>query len=83
MDHQLEKEIILETLSFYEWQNFEKILIGIDPKDLVLIESLAYEELEKLLSDLVQEGHLEKIHENKEDLYRRVIPRKKKFFKIF
>lgn len=78
MNNRLEKEILLETLSFYEWMNLENILIGIDPKDLVLIESMAYEDLHSLLDELVKEGHLElKLESQDERFYKRTLVKKK------
>ena len=77
----LEEEIILENLSFYEWTNFEKLLIGLNPSDLVIVESIKYGELEKMLLSLNKRSYLEiKIEnsDNKEEkFYKRILKKKK------
>jgi len=53
------EEILLETFSFYEWQNIEKVLISLNPQDLVLIESITLDELKDTINVLIKRGQLE------------------------
>lgn len=69
-------EILLETLSFYEWQNLEKTLISLNAKDLVLIETLTLDELKQSMHRLLSRGMLEKKIVNKEIFYKRVSGKK-------
>ncbi len=77
----LEEEIILENLSFYEWTNFEKLLIGLSPSDLTIVESMEYGELENMLLNLVKRKYLEVKSENsnnkEEHFYKRILNKKK------
>lgn len=78
---EIHEEILLETLSFYEWQNIEKILISLNSKDLVLIETLTLDEMKKIINQLVDKGMVEKQIKKNEIFYRRIGIRQNSFFK--
>lgn len=79
---EIEKEIILENLSFYEWMNLEKILIGLNASDMTLLEDFEFGELEDLLNSLCKDGHLETKSESKETFYKRIIKKKSLIEKV-
>lgn len=78
----LEKEIILENFSFYEWMNFEKLLIGLNDADMSIVDSLDLGELEEILSFLISSGHLEEKMQDKERFYKRKLKDKSLLSKI-
>ncbi|EQC44040.1 hypothetical protein [Bacteriovorax sp. Seq25_V] len=71
MDTVFIEEILLETFSFYEWQNIEKVLISLNPQDLILIESITLDELKESIEVLIKRGQLESKKINGEIHYRR------------
>ena len=78
----LEKEIILENFSFYEWMNFEKLFIGLSDADLAIVELVDLGELDLILDELLKEGHLEEKLENKERFFKRTLKKKTLISKI-
>lgn len=83
MKLEIVEEILLETLSFYEWQNTEKTLISLNSKDLILIESITLDEMNIAINGLIRKGMLEKKIEKKELFYRRVNKRPSLIRKIY
>lgn len=83
MQLEVVEEILLETLSFYEWQNIEKILISLNSKDLILIESITLDEMNLAIKGLIRKGMLEKKFENKELFYKRTNKRLSYFRKLY
>lgn len=83
MELEIVEEILLETLSFYEWQNTEKTLISLNSKDLILIESITLDEMNTAINGLIRKGMLEKKVEKKELFYRRVNKRQSFFRKMY
>lgn len=83
MNFDICEEILLETFSFYEWQNIERVLISLKKQDLVLIENLSLDELKEVINSLVKKGQLESKRENNEFHYRRIQKRRSFFSKIF
>lgn len=83
MQLEVVEEILLETLSFYEWQNIEKILISLNSKDLILIESITLDEMNIAIKGLIRKGMLEKKFENKEFFYKRANKRLSYFRKLY
>lgn len=83
MQLEVVEEILLETLSFYEWQNIEKILISLNSKDLILIESITLDEMNIAIKGLIRKGMLEKKFENKEFFYKRTNKRLSYFRKLY
>lgn len=80
MEKSAKKNLLLETLSFYEAMSFENIILDFDSEKLKSLGDFSRDELEEILSELVKEKKLKLTKINGELRWQKVFKKKKRFW---